>query len=307
MKIKTIIAALLFVIVALIVSASVKEIPDASVSNIPSETTEIPETTEMPETTDVPETTVSPETTVPAETTAAPETTDVPETTDAPETTEAPEQKEYDYSLPVPAATPVGKEFFDDAIFIGNSRTRGFLTQAGLSKPGAFAYVGLTVKSFFDDPIVKKGDTKITVRDAVAEYEEINKAYIMFGTNEIGWISDPYFKERYSAVIDELRNVDPDVEIYLQSILPVSAIYTPEHEHYYMYNMPRINRLNELVREIAIEKKVYFVNVAEVMTDEEGFLFADASRDGVHLNRDYCQKWLEYLMCHTVEEKNEKN
>ena len=34
--------------------------------------------------------------------------------------------------------------------------------------------------------------------------------------------------------------------------------------------------------------------------DESGALPADASNDGVHLNKSYCVQWLDYLKTHTV-------
>ena len=39
----------------------------------------------------------------------------------------------------------------------------------------------------------------------------------------------------------------------------------------------------------------------KTVSDENGALPADASTDGVHLNKAYCQKWLAYLKNHTVE------
>lgn len=268
-------------------------------------TQKTPSVTAVPEETARPETTAAPEeTTESPETTAAPETDDttaVPDTTDAPGTTAAPTETGYDYSMPVPESAGVGKDYFDDAVFLGNSRTRGFLTLAGLAKPDAYAYVGLTVNTVFTQAIVPWGDTQITVVEALRAKSDWTKAYIMFGTNEIGWESNSVFVSKYGALIDELRSINPDVIIYMQSILPVGSMYTPDHPDYYMYNMPKINTYNALLRELAEQKEVYFVDVASIMTDENGFLFDEASNDGVHLKADYCKRWLDYLMCHTVE------
>ena len=53
------------------------------------------------------------------------------------------------------------------------------------------------------------------------------------------------------------------------------------------------------------DKKVFYLDVAEVMKDESGNLPVDASLDGVHLKKEYCQKWYEYLKTHTVQHEVE--
>ena len=36
------------------------------------------------------------------------------------------------------------------------------------------------------------------------------------------------------------------------------------------------------------------------MEDNEGYLFSDATEDGLHLNATYCKIWMQYLRTHTV-------
>lgn len=48
-----------------------------------------------------------------------------------------------------------------------------------------------------------------------------------------------------------------------------------------------------------------YLNVAEAVADEDGFLRADWNFDGVHLNQEGCQAWLAYLRTHPVEEMAE--
>ena len=43
-----------------------------------------------------------------------------------------------------------------------------------------------------------------------------------------------------------------------------------------------------------------FYSVASALIDENGILPAEATVDGVHFTKAWYQKWLEYLMCHTV-------
>lgn len=40
----------------------------------------------------------------------------------------------------------------------------------------------------------------------------------------------------------------------------------------------------------------------EAVVNEKGILPSDASNDGIHLNYEYCKKWMNYLKTHTVSE-----
>lgn len=261
------------------------------------------ETSGKTDTTSAPTDTVAPiGTTAPTDTTLTPDTTKqngttakTPDTTKVPSTDVKP--TEYDFSKPMPASKAVGTDFFNDALFIGNSRTRGFITYVGLSKATTYAYVGLMVNTVFTENIVNDGGSSITVMDAARKYTNWNKVYIMLGTNEIGWQNNDYFVQKYGEIIDELRKIKPNAEIYIQSILPVGIEHGDDDIY---YNMPKINTYNPLLQKLAEEKKVYYVNVSEIMLGSNGFLYADASNDGVHINKAYCEKWLEYLKTHTI-------
>ena len=218
---------------------------------------------------------------VPAETEKVP-----PETDDPPEP-----------FAPVPEGGPVEDTYFEDAAFLGDSRTEGFHLYSGL-KAGAYYYsVGATVESVFS----KKVETpagKMPLLDAMAE-EDFGKIYVMLGVNELGWSKTETFHDQYAKVIDRLRSDHPDAEIILQSILPVSA--KQEKKKTYVNN-GRIAAYNEVIFQLAEEKDCAFVDAAEAVTDENGCLRAAWNSDGVHLNVKGCRAWLEYLRTHPVGE-----
>ena len=58
---------------------------------------------------------------------------------------------------------------------------------------------------------------------------------------------------------------------------------------------------NERMRQICQEKQWYFVNVAEAVSDENGFLRSEFSGDramGIHFNYDGAAAWADYLLTH---------
>ena len=95
-----------------------------------------------------------------------------------------------------------------------------------------------------------------------------------------------------------MKKTQPDATIYVQSILPVSKEKSDSSD---IYNMERVNMFNGLLQEMAEEEGVIYLDVASSVMDSEGYLPADASTDGVHLNKEYCQIWLRCLEEHTAE------
>ncbi len=205
----------------------------------------------------------------------------------------------YDYSLPVPAGNLVDDAYFDDAVFIGNSRTQGFMMYSGLSNATYYAAQGLMISNVSTDRLINQNGEKVTVTDALRNDPSFEKVYLMFGINELGWSNTDSFAQKYGDLVDIIRGINPDAVIYVQSIYPVSKAKSDSDQ---IYNMTRINTFNGLIRKMAEDKKVYYVNIAEALSDENGYLPAEAALDGVHLKKSYCEIWLTYLKNHTVSE-----
>ena len=202
-----------------------------------------------------------------------------------------------DCNMLVPESEPVDDSYFDDAVFIGNSRTEGLKMYSGLTKSTFITEVGLTVDSIFTDYCNISGGYK-NLAFSELESREFGKVYIMMGMNELGWVYDDVFKEDYGKIIDRIREINPDAVIYIQSILPVSKWKDSNDSTYTIAN---VDRLNARLRELAGEKEVHYVDVAEGIMDEEGYLPYEATLDGVHLVPEYCVKWLDYLKTHTAQ------
>lgn len=186
----------------------------------------------------------------------------------------------------------IPNSYFNHAAFIGDSRTEGFLLYNGLTRAGNYGVKALTVDGFFHKEAVSNGSGgKITVAAAI-QTKHYDTFYIMFGMNELGWSSEKAFISKYGQVIDAIRRAHPDSRIIVQSILPVSAEKSANDP---VFNNPKIVRYNELIEKMCAEKSVDYFNIAARFTDENGALYADASTDGIHLNKKYCNQWLAYL------------
>ena len=207
-----------------------------------------------------------------------------------------------EYLCIVPESEEADNEYFDDAVFIGDSRTQGFMLYSGLSNAKYLASVGLMVDTAFKSKVIYDGDEKLTVMEAL-EREDFSKVYIMLGINELGWVYSSVFKQYYGNIVDRVLQINPDAYVYIQSILPVSRKRSNDD---IIYNNSKIEEYNLLLKELAEEKGVYYLDIAEAVKDDEGFLPEDASFDGIHLKPEYCKKWCDYIKNHVICKEKDK-
>ena len=186
--------------------------------------------------------------------------------------------------------------YFDDALFIGDSRTEGFMMYSSLKNINAYCSKGLSITRIYEEAIVPMEDGRtVTVLEAL-QTQTFAKIYIMFGVNELGWANIDIFEERYTTLVCDIKQLQPDALIYVQGILPVSAERSKEDA---VYNNENVYRFNDRIKKLCEEQNVIYLDVASSVADETGALPADASTDGIHCNGIYCDKWLEYLRNNT--------
>lgn len=213
----------------------------------------------------------------------------------------------YDFSLPAPEVLPVEDDYFSDAVFLGDSRSDGLRLYSGIRGADFLAYKSLMVFQVTGTggvpqkviPMNGNGE-RATVFDAL-ERRQYGKVYIMFGVNELGYKDDPAFHDAYGLMIDGVRQRQPDAVIYIQSLVPVNPAKAHKTNPAAWLNNEKIAAYNDILREVAEEKHVVYVDVQEALIDETGDLPAEGTTDGIHFTKSWYQKWYEYLKAHTVE------
>ena len=195
-----------------------------------------------------------------------------------------------------PAGDRKDDAFFHNAVFIGNAQVEGLALFSGLKDTTYYASKGLTVDTIFTKPVVAQADgTSITIMQAL-EQRSFDRIYIMLGANELGWAYSSVFAEHYGRVIDAIKRLQPDATIYVQSLFPVTQKISDSHS--YLKNNA-INTYNTLIQQMAQEKGIQYLNVRQAVENSHGVLPEEASTDGVHLNKTYCIKWLDYIRTHS--------
>lgn len=187
--------------------------------------------------------------------------------------------------------------YFDDAVFIGDSRMEGFKLYSGLNNAKFLTAVGATVDTV-ESKATERLSTgeKVSIMNALAR-EDFSKVYLMLGMNELGWVYPDLFAEHYGKLIDRIREIRPDAVIYIEGILPVTEEKDAEGGY---INNARIDQYNQLLQQLAEEKQVWYLDISPAVEDSGGCLLAENSFDGIHLKPDACKLWLKYLKTHTA-------
>ena len=163
---------------------------------------------------------------------------------------------------------------------------------AGLSDVVDYTSIGLMVDTAITKQFITndKGE-KITLLEDLKN-RNVDTVYIMLGVNELGWVYSSIFIKKYEELIDKIIELKPNCEIILQSIIPVTKTKSDSDK---IYNNTRITEYNTLIKEMASRKNVKYIDLVPILTDENGNLPEKASPDGIHLNKEYCLKWLDCL------------
>lgn len=227
-----------------------------------------------------------------------PEPTPEPTPTPTPEPTPTP----YDFSLPTPESEAVEDDYFSDAVFIGDSRTDGLRLYSGITGSNFLSYKGVSVFDVEnpDKKVIDLNGEKVSFLTALAA-GDYAKVYIMLGVNELGYPSSDGFIRAYGQLIDNVRRLQPDAIICIQSLVPVNEAKCRTYGQPYYVTNEKIAAYNERLTELAAEKKVAYVDVAAALAGEDGTLPEDLTTDGVHFSRTGYVQWLDYLKVHVVE------
>ncbi len=196
----------------------------------------------------------------------------------------------------------VGFEYFDDTVFIGDSRTEGLLLFSGLPNLNGFCYKGLSVDKLENTQniIIPGYSGQYSCYEAIS-MTEYDNYYCMFGVNELGWVSIDAFVEHLSGLIDHIQSVNSEAVIYIESILPVSKKVSEEND---IYKQERINEFNRKIKDMCMSRKdVIYLDISSAVIGEDGYLPEEASPDGIHCNADYCKRIIQYIRYNTFTKK----
>ena len=210
----------------------------------------------------------------------------------APAETEAPAAQ--DPSM-VPGMGQAPADYFNDALFIGDSRTVGQACFGPIDGATYFATVGLGTYKI-DGAISEVPGTEGLDFASVLGMKQYGKVYIMLGINELG--NDvTYTINNFRNLITRIQTAQPNAIIYLEANLHVAL---SRHSTDAVVNNTVINNLNAQIAALADNQTIYYIDVNPIFDDAYGCLTAEYTSDGTHPYAKHYAEWAEFIRQHAV-------
>lgn len=185
---------------------------------------------------------------------------------------------------PVPLTTaPEG--YFNDALFIGDSRTVGLQEYGSIPEACYFATSGMSVYDIFYEKIAGS-----TFEDLMAS-RQFGKIYVMLGINEMGYDRDQTVAE-YEKLIDWIREKQPEAMVYIEANLHVSASRSNTDR---IYNNKNLDDFNARISDLADGQRIFYLDVNPLFDDGQGNLSESFTADDTHVLGKYYKVWTEWI------------
>ena len=191
--------------------------------------------------------------------------------------------------------------YFEDALFIGDSRTSGLAEYGNMmdhtsfmSRESASIYALFSSKMDFREP---GSDVRETDLYDVLSARQYGKIYLSVGVNELG-IGNTYgYYDLYRRALIKIRVMQPEAIIYIQGSMHVSEAVTKKDK---VTNNTIIVQRNKAIATLANGYNIFYIDMNTAVCDKNGNLIADYSGDGVHLKASKYELWHESLLQNAV-------
>lgn len=242
--------------------------------------------------------------------------------TAAPTPTPTPTPAPTPTPTPAPTPEPITQErldagefdsYFNDTLFVGDSmtdllsnfvRSKRYTEKEYLGNARFFGVSGMNIKiACLDDP--KAGRFYTYQGKHVSISQLINacapkRVFLMLGVNDVTDRPRETVLEHFALLIDALQEKCPDVELVLQGVLPITYRYCNNKKG---ADVNEYNGFNAYLGELCEEKGVAFLNFADQLMDERGYLRAELTFDDqFHLNSRGNALWVRVLRLYAAQQ-----
>ena len=190
----------------------------------------------------------------------------------------------------------VEKSYFNDALFIGDSRTIGISEYGDLNNATFFAYTGMSVYNVFSKTVSVPKVGKLNLEQLLSS-KKFGKIYIMLGINELGYNTNQTL-ENYKKLVDYIKDSQSSAIIYIQANLHVASKKSDKDS---IVNNTNINKFNDQISKFADNKRIFYIDINEKFDDDNGNLNSNYTSDNVHIYAKYYKEWSNWLCQNAVD------
>lgn len=192
--------------------------------------------------------------------------------------------------LPGPEFERVEESYFDDVLFVGDSRIEGLKLYARLGKADYFANQGMSVFNLFEKTLSDNGFSEQTL-SSLLHQRKYKVIYLSLGINEMGY-PHASLEKQYAEAIQALRSLAPDSYLVLMGNLGVTR---SKAEGTSYLSLENVKFINNLIASFADNKTIFYIDPSPPFSDAEGYLLPEMTGDGVHPYATGYRAWSEWL------------
>ena len=189
----------------------------------------------------------------------------------------------------------VDDDYFEDALFIGDSRTVGIKEYGKIKKATFFCDTGMSIYNLYSKKLSISGVGKVSLKELLKK-KKYGKIYIMLGINEIGYNMDKS-AAKFEETVNYIKKAQPDAIIFIQGNLHVSKEKSEKNP---TFSNKRIDKYNKKLSKIADFKTVFYFDANEIFDDGKGNMKANYTFDNTHIYAKYFVNWKNYMKEHAV-------
>ena len=196
--------------------------------------------------------------------------------------------------------------FFEDSVFVGDSVSQRFRTYTKDRRVEEPAFLSnakfITVQSYLlftaSKNFVSSKSSNLTYQGQEMSLCMImgkmkpKRVFILLGVND--YIGEKIDKgmEYVERTVDLIHKYAPDTKIYFQSLTPVTRTFCQKYDYRFMWD-----QYNQALKRLSETVDFTYVDIAEKLKDENGYLPGELSTDGeYHLNNRGVEIWVEQLL-----------
>lgn len=189
-------------------------------------------------------------------------------------------------------------DYFENSIFIGDSRIEGLSYYGGIDTATFVYKTGMSIYGVMDRDMKMKVGTEVLPDTVnlldVLEARQYENIYIMLGINELGNATSS-FSRQYAKVLGEIRKRQPEARIIIMGIMFVTNGYDRNPA---VFNNDNVNSKNVAISRYANGRTIYYLDMNPAVEDENHALNSDYTFDGVHLTAQYYNLWRDFMCSH---------
>lgn len=186
--------------------------------------------------------------------------------------------------------------YLNRCVFLGDSRTVAMVNYGFFNDDSVLAQIGISHPAFASNKFMNNAGKEYTMKSYL-ESHQAQVIYILLGVNGINDSSEDHYKNTFISLIDRVAELAPNSNIVLVSIGPVDD--NGRYKDYVQNAL--IDKYNDFLLEIAKEKHIFYLDIAEVLKGSDGQVKSEYNGgDGLHYSGKGCEAIFNYIVEHPV-------